>query len=393
MIGYCTNVHAGATLVQMKANLQEYALPVKRIVSPDDPMGIGLWFSRQCVNDLFNQGAKGLPELGPWLDDHGLIPFTFNGFPYGDFHQPVVKHRVYEPDWSTTDRLGYTHALAAILTEISPEFSCRSISTLPLGWPKESSWQVDADASVANLLELTKELRRIADTTGVFIHVDLEPEPGCLLQRSNDVVRFFQDHLLPAGDQLNLTAEVVCSHIRVCHDICHTAVMFETQAQAIGRYKNAGIQIGKVQVSSAIRIPFDAMSAPERTDALRQVRSFAEDRYLHQTMIRLPDGEMDFYEDLPMAIAAIKDDRPIGEWRIHFHVPIFLDRFGLVETTQDQIGQCLQAIKPEDGVRHFEVETYAWDVLPEELRTDDLAQGIAREIVWLKDRFALEDAK
>ena len=39
MIGYCTNVHAGATLEQTKANLQEYALEVKRLVSPDAPMG------------------------------------------------------------------------------------------------------------------------------------------------------------------------------------------------------------------------------------------------------------------------------------------------------------------------------------------------------------------
>ena len=104
-------------------------------------------------------------------------------------------------------------------------------------------------------------------------------------------------------------------------------------------------------------------------------------------MVRLPDGGMDFYEDLPLAIASVKDDRPIGEWRIHFHMPIFLDRFGLIETTQDQIGECLQAIKDEDGIRHFEVETYAWDVLPKELRTDDLAEGIAREILWLNDRF------
>ena len=393
VIGYCTNVHAGATFEQTKANLQRYALAVKAIVSPDEPMGIGLWFSRQCVNELFNLGAKGLPQLGPWLDDHGLIPFTFNGFPYGDFHQPIVKHRVYEPDWSTTERLGYTHALAAILSEISPDFSHRSISTLPLGWPKGSSWKVDVQTAVANLLGLTKELRQIADTTGVFIHVDLEPEPGCLLQRSDDVVKFFQDHLLPAGDELDLPAEVVCAHIRVCHDICHAAVMFETQAEVIDRYENAGIRIGKVQVSSAIRIPFDAMSETERADALRQVQSFAEDRYLHQTMIRLPDGEMEFHEDLPLAIASIENDHPIGEWRIHFHMPIFLDHFGLIETTQDQIGQCLRALDPEDGVRHFEVETYAWDVLPQDLRTNDLAQGIAREIVWLKDRFAVEDAK
>ena len=47
----------------------------------------------------------------------------------------------------------------------------------------------------------------------------------------------------------------------------------------------------------------------------------------------------------------------------------------------------------EDGVRHFEVETYAWNVLPKELRTDDLAEGIAREILWLNDRFADEDTQ
>ncbi len=100
---------------------------------------------------------------------------------------------------------------------------------------------------------------------------------------------------------------------------------------------------------------------------------------------------MDFYEDLPLAIASIADDQPVGEWRIHFHMPIFLDRFGLIETTQDQIRECLRAIKPDDDINHFEVETYGWDVLPKELRTDDLAEGIAREILWLNDRFADED--
>ena len=40
------------------------------------------------------------------------MPFTFNGFPYGDFHQSVVKHRVYEPTWADAERLA---ALAATL--------------------------------------------------------------------------------------------------------------------------------------------------------------------------------------------------------------------------------------------------------------------------------------
>ena len=42
-IGYCTNVHAGATLAQTKANIENYAAKVKQIVSPNEPMGIGWW--------------------------------------------------------------------------------------------------------------------------------------------------------------------------------------------------------------------------------------------------------------------------------------------------------------------------------------------------------------
>ncbi len=36
--------------------------------------------------------------------------------------------------------------------------------------------------------------------------------------------------------------------------------------------------------------------------------------------------------------------------------------------------------------RHFEVETYAWTVLPDELKTTDLAQGIARELLWMQEK-------
>ena len=35
--------------------------------------------------------------------------------------------------------------------------------------------------------------------------------------------------------------------------------------------------------------------------------------------------------------------------------------------------------------RHFEAETYAWDVLPDELKRADLAGGIAEELRWLRN--------
>ena len=73
---------------------------------------------------------------------------------------------------------------------------------------------------------------------------------------------------------------------------------------------------------------------------------------------------------------------PQGEWRTHFHVPVYLQGFGQLTATQSDIHECLAAIRATSDCRHFEVETYAWGVLPQELRVPDLADGIAREMNW-----------
>jgi hypothetical protein len=39
-------------------------------------------------------------------------------------------------------------------------------------------------------------------------------------------------------------------------------------------------------------------------------------------------------------------------------------------------------------VKHWEVETYAWNVLPKELQVPDLAEGIAKELLWVKEQAA-----
>src|SRR5690606_39102934 len=120
----------------------------------------------------------------------------------------------------------------------------------------------------------------------------------------------------------------------VCHDVCHSAVMFEPQAEAIDAYRRAGITVGKVQVSSAVR-------APEMTpEAREQLSRFDEPRYLHQTCVRRsPDAEPTFYEDLPQALASEPDG---GEWRVHFHVPVYLESFGHLETSRADILECLR---------------------------------------------------
>jgi hypothetical protein len=57
-----------------------------------------------------------------------------------------------------------------------------------------------------------------------------------------------------------------------------------------------------------------------------------------------------------------------------------------VERTLTAINECLPAVYDLSECRHFEVETYAWGVLPAELQQPDLAAGIAEEMRWLAEQ-------
>jgi sugar phosphate isomerase/epimerase len=373
-LGYCTNVHAGHDLETTLANLERYSVEVRRRLGLHSSLGIGLWLSAEAARESRGRSA----HVRDRLHELGLRVFTLNGFPSSNFHEPVVKHRVYEPDWADPRRLEYTLDLIQVLHALLGAGEEGSISTLPVGWPGPPCRPVDLDAAAHNLLTVAARLARLEQETGRLIHLDLEPEPGCILQRSAEAVRFWQERLF-RGD---LQEAVVQRHLRICHDICHSAVVFEDQAEAMRTYQRAGLRIGKVQISSALQLRLEGIEAALRGQAITELAAFQEPRYLHQTTIKLDSTLMPF-DDLPPALAALKREMAMrGEFRVHFHVPIHLPVIGLLGTTQEQIGPCL-ALARELGVRHFEVETYAWTVLPRHLRPSDLAAGIADEIRWL----------
>jgi len=379
-LGYCTNVHAGPDLEQTRQNLERYALAVKQRFSPDVPMGVGLWLAAPAARSLLVDDALAIESFREWLEEKGLVPFTFNGFPHGDFHQAVVKHRVYEPTWRDLDRLDYTRDLIEIQHQLLPEGMSGSISTLPLAWGQPASTAEDFEQDAWQLEQIAEHLASLEDETGRRITLAIEPEPGCVLQRSEDVVRFFEQHLLPNRDE-----DVLRRYITVCHDICHASVMFEEQADVLARFRAAGIGVGKIQVSSAVALRLDDLPASDRPAALAQLAGFNEPRYLHQTVIRqTPDSTPVFYEDLHLALAQAGSDPANlrGEWRVHFHVPIYLERFGRIDTARPEILACLAECAQHPTTDHFEVETYAWGVLPPELRQADLAAGIAEEMRW-----------
>ena len=105
-------------------------------------------------------------------------------------------------------------------------------------------------------------------------------------------------------------------------------------------------------------------------------------------------GQFRLYEDLPVALrdrGGPNRDRSGQRWRIHFHVPLFCDRLGGLHTTQAEIGKCLSAIQrlgrasAVAGPAHFELETYAWEVLPD-TQVSSLAEGLAREFRWFDEQ-------
>jgi hypothetical protein len=90
--------------------------------------------------------------------------------------------------------------------------------------------------------------------------------------------------------------------------------------------------------------------------------------------------------DLPQALAQARPGQLGDEWRVHFHVPLFAERLGPFLNTQAFLSRLLPLVVRTTATRHLEVETYTWDVLPEEHRRTPVDEAIARELTWTRER-------
>ncbi len=382
-LAYCSNVHPAPTLEALERVVSGHLAAVRR-ERRLQAMGAGLWIGAAAARALQEPGRT--RAFGHLLEREGIRLFTLNGFPYDDFHTERVKERVYRPDWSDPRRLAYTLNLARILADNLPGDEPEgTISTLPLGYAPGWGPQRQQEALTA-LCRLVRELGELHRERGRRIRVCLEMEPGCVLERSDQIIDLFTRELPAEARRQGLSPELLRRHLGVCYDVCHQAVMFEDPAESIPLMLDAGIRIGKIQLSSALQL--DRPAAGEQMALLTE---FVEPRYLHQVRTRdRTGGTLSGVMDLPEALA---DPCPLpldGPWRIHFHLPIQLahpDRAGL-STTREAITGVLEQLRLNPGLRpHLEVETYTWQVLPPALRPADdaaLHRGLARELAWLE---------
>lgn len=399
-IGYCTNVHAGTDLAQILANLKGCALRVREHLGKQE-LGIGLWFSQSAALEMLSgsrvEKERRIEEFRDGLSQMGLVPYTLNGFPQKDFHQSVVKHRVYEPAWWEPQRLEYTKQLVSILHELLPTGVGGSISTLPISWSHTDDSLGEVGLTVQQqaadqLLELAIHLNELYEQTGRRIVIALEPEPGCLFTDHASLRTYYERFWSEPAIDANRAA-IARRYLTICHDICHSAVMAEDQKLAIELDRQLGIRVGKVQVSSAIRVDWVGKSPEERALALEQLGLFAEDRYLHQTLVIKSDGSKELFEDLPKLLTRVRNGQMQWvdgcQWRIHFHVPIYAERLGAIDSTRGEILKFFDCVREHgdwfDGSEQYEVETYAWSVLPKSLASESLDVGISRELRWLEE--------
>jgi sugar phosphate isomerase/epimerase len=379
---YCTNIHAGEPLDEVMSSLARHLPGIRAGVGGAGPLGVGLRLGHAAAKAL--RDANALAALKRFLAEGNYYVFTINGFPYGAFHGRTVKEDVYKPDWSDPHRLAYTDHLADILSELLPKGQHGSVSTVPCTF---KPWAEGRLAAITeNLVRHVAHLVEIFRKSGKTIALALEPEPCCYLETIEETVVFFNEHLFSRASLARLAAltgvpaaeaeSTMRRHIGVCYDVCHAAVEFEDPKASVERLRANGILIAKLQLSSALKVTaFDRESATH-------LAAFAEPVYLHQ-VVQKADGALRRFVDLPQALA--ESARAAGsEWRVHFHVPVFLEQMEHFGTTQSFLAEILALHRARPISRHLEVETYTWDVLPASYRNVELSSAIARELNWVK---------
>lgn len=366
-LGYCMNLHAAASTDELFDSLRSVTLPLRDELAPDgESFALGMYFPAPLAFQLL-QDLRARERLIAFLQSERLDPFSFNAFPYDNFQQDALKERVYAPDWSTSERLSYTLAVAqlALAFREASAGSHISISTHAGGWGADLQHQPRADAAREGLLAAAIAIDELAREHERSIVLAVEAEPRSNANDTREAAAIVRE--LSAG----------LSSLGLCLDACHSAVEFEDPAAAARLALSTG-NFGKLQYTSALSCP-----GPETDgEAYAELLAMHEARFLHQVSARAGERRL-AWSDLDEL--ARTGPRGAEELRCHFHVPVDAERIGRLCTTRAHaraiLTQLVQNPAAWPGAElHVEIETYTWSVLPGKARpAGSLPSALARE--------------
>jgi hypothetical protein len=386
---YSTLVHPGDTWDEMSVSLRTYLPKVKARVAPDVPFGVCLRLSAASAETLVASPDE-RAKLRRFLDENDMYLYTVNAFPYGPFKGRRVKEQVYEPDWRSDERFQYTKNVATLLAELAPPDIAPSIQSAPLGFKPRVSGPDVVASYTEHVLGAVAHLVALEARTGRTVTLALEPEPMCFLETTAETVAYFNDHLYcgAAAERLGQLADLPASsahgalrrHLGIVFDCCHQAIEYEDMADSLTALRDAGIPVFKLQEAAAVHV------AEVTGETVEVLERYVDTVYLTQTVERR-DGELRRFVHLEDAIAAWREDPSPGrEWRVHFHVPVFLEELGELRSTRFAIEDALAFHRSHEVSRQLEIETYTWDVLPAELKHGDIVEYVAQELEWVRDQ-------
>lgn len=376
ILGYCTNIHPAETWLETMVALRTHVMSVRHtlIETGVHPIGrpypIGLRLSALAARELL-QGDK-LAKFKDWLAENDSYVFTINGFPYGSFHGTRVKEKVFQPDWTSPERVAYTRNLFHILAEIAPA-SGGSVSTLP---GSHKTFHAHETEIHRNLIKIAHFIEDLTQKYQIDLHLGLEPEPLGHFENMAETLAFFERLHDQAQCPLILT-----NRIGLNFDSCHFAVEFDDAAPSLDAISAAGIRLSKIHLSNALSLN------PRDPTAIDAIRGFDEPTYFHQVIASRPDTTLARFFDLPDFLAAL-DSGEISpaefvEARVHFHIPLDAQPAPPLSSTHTHVEETLAWCQRHPAAcHHFEIETYTWGVLPGNLQRPVVEQ-IASEYRWV----------
>jgi hypothetical protein len=281
--------------------------------------------------------------------------------------------------------------VADVLVDVTREGISPSIQTAPLAFKPKVAGRADVEAFTRKVLEVAAHLVRLEQRTGRTITLGIEPEPYCFLETTGETIAYFEEHLYAGAAARTLAAAAgipvsdahvaLRRHLGIVFDICHQAVEYEDITASLQALVDAGVPVVKLQEAAALDVP---EVTDEVVDALRP---YAETVYLTQTIERRGD-ELVRYLNVQDAFAAWEADPGPRAWRIHIHVPVFLDDLGRFRSTRFAIADALRVHRATPLSGQLEIETYTWDMLPESLKTGDIVEYVCRELEWVQGQLA-----
>ena len=375
-LSYCMNVHPGNSWQEHFAAIKTCVPKIrKQLLAKEESFGLGMRLSAQAAKTLLEQ-AQEIETLHEFFRAENLYPFTINVFPYGEFHQGGIKKKVYLPDWASPERLQYTLQVARILAKILPPgLDYGTLSSMPIGY-RDALNAKQFPQILDNLNELILQLQKLEQDTGRLIKVGLEPEPDCLLDSTASICRFFCEQF---RRHCKLPIEVQNRYLGICLDTCHLAVLYESPAECLQKLRQNQIPVVKIHLSAAP--VFSAKQLPA-------AKAFVDPVYLHQSTVKIlpEDATIRRFADLPDALTFAKA-QPACELRTHFHIPLACPDSTELRSTFSELGSDFVRELQLSAVRHLEVETYTFAVLPPHLRQQPLEVSIAQDLACARNFF------